>query len=57
VNPDFLKLAESFGIQGARIEPDEIGPTVRRAVEAGGVWLIEVPFAPPEPYSVPPWMA
>ena len=57
VNPDFMKLAESFDIQGVRITPEEIGPTVKKAAEAGGVWLIEVPFAPPTPYSIPPWMS
>jgi thiamine pyrophosphate-dependent acetolactate synthase large subunit-like protein len=56
VNPDFVKLAEAFGIEGTRVQPDQLGPAVRRAVEAGGTWLIEIPFSPPQPYSVPPWM-
>lgn len=56
VNPDFLKLAESFGIEGARVAPEDIGPAVRKAVAAGGVWLIEVPFSPGTPSSIPPWM-
>jgi acetolactate synthase-1/2/3 large subunit len=56
LNPDFVKLADAFGIQGARVQPDELGPAVVRALQAGGVWLIEVPFSPPEPFSIPPWM-
>ena len=56
VNPDFVELADAFGLRSARVEPDELGSAVKRALEAGGVWLIEIPFAPPEPYSIPPWM-
>jgi hypothetical protein len=29
---------------------------VRRAIEAGGVWLIEIPFAPEGPPTMVPWM-
>ena len=56
VNPDFVKLSDAFGAQGLRVGPGELGPAVQRAIATGGVWLIEVPFAPPEPYSIPPWM-
>jgi acetolactate synthase-1/2/3 large subunit len=56
LNPDFVKLADAFGIQGTRVQPDELGPAVVRALQAGGVWLIEIPFSPGEPHSIPPWM-
>ena len=45
-NPDFVKLGESFGAKSVRVEAKEVGATVRRAHQEGGLWLIEVPFAP-----------
>jgi len=56
VNPDFVKLGEAFGINAARVEPMQLGATVRRALEDGGVWLIEIPFAPEGPATMVPWM-
>ena len=43
-NPDFMKLAESFGVMGMRTkEPTEIGKLVREAIELDRPVLIEVP--------------
>jgi acetolactate synthase-1/2/3 large subunit len=56
VNPDFVKLGEAFGVNSARVEPKALGATVRRAIKAGGVWLIEIPFAPQGSPSLAPWM-
>jgi acetolactate synthase I/II/III large subunit len=56
VNPDFVKLGEAFGAQSVRVEAKDIGPAVRRAHEAGGLWLIEVPFAPEGVVNMVPWM-
>lgn len=43
-NPDFLRLAESFGIAGERAEsPDALRAAIVRALERGGPALIEVP--------------
>ncbi len=56
VNPDFVKLGEAFGAKSLRVEPGEVGAAVKRAHEAGGLWLIEVPFAPEGPASMVPWM-
>jgi acetolactate synthase-1/2/3 large subunit len=55
-NPDFVKLGEAFGVKSARVETKDLGATVRRANEAGGVWLIEIPFAPEGPATMVPWM-
>jgi len=55
-NPDFVKLGESFGARSVRVEAAEIGPAVRRAHESGGLWLIEVPFAPTGSAQMVPWM-
>ncbi|HZP93688.1 MAG TPA: thiamine pyrophosphate-dependent enzyme, partial [Burkholderiales bacterium] len=55
-NPDFVKLGEAFGAKSVRVEPKELGTAVRRAHEAGGLWLIEVPFAPEGPATMVPWM-
>ena len=47
VNPDFVKLGEAFGAKSVRVEPKNLGAAVRRAHDdSGGLWLIEIPFAP-----------
>jgi acetolactate synthase-1/2/3 large subunit len=56
VNPDFAKLGEAFGAKGVCVEAKELGAAVRRAVDAGGLWLIEVPFAHDGPEMMVPWM-
>jgi acetolactate synthase-1/2/3 large subunit len=55
-NPDFVKLGEAFGARGARVEAKDLGAAVRRAHEAGGLWLFEVPFAPRGQVEMVPWM-
>ena len=46
-NPDFVKLAESFGISAARAgNAAELGAALRTAVAAGGPALIEIPGEP-----------
>jgi len=55
-NPDFVKLGDSFGAKSVRIEPKGLGAAVRRAHEAGGLWLIEIPFAPGGSAEMVPWM-
>jgi acetolactate synthase-1/2/3 large subunit len=45
VNPDFLKLADSFGIAGARVrDPAALRTALDRALAADEPTLIEVPF-------------
>ncbi|HWQ37749.1 MAG TPA: thiamine pyrophosphate-binding protein [Burkholderiales bacterium] len=56
VNPDFVKLGEAFGAKSVRVEASELGGAVRRAHDSGGLWLIEVPFAPKGPVNRVPWM-
>jgi acetolactate synthase-1/2/3 large subunit len=56
VNPDFVKLGEAFGVNSARVEPKALAAAVRRALAAGGVWLIEIPFAPEGTPTMVPWM-
>ncbi|QNN59384.1 hypothetical protein H9K76_01310 [Diaphorobacter ruginosibacter] len=42
-NPDFLKLADAFGLNGVRVDsPDGLGSAVKSALKAGGPTLIEV---------------
>lgn len=55
-NPDFVKLGESFGAKSVRVEPKDLGGAVRRAHEAGGLWLMEIPFAPRGSVEIVPWM-
>lgn len=41
-NPDFAKLAEAFGVEGARIStPAELEALLPRAIESARPWLIE----------------
>lgn len=47
VNPDFMKLADSFGIRGFRARtPEELGKVLEKALACGGPALIEVPVGP-----------
>ncbi len=52
-NPDFPRLAESFGVTGLRAStPDELRAALQRALDAGAPALIEVPCGPmPDPWS------
>lgn len=53
-NPDFVRLAESFGVPAERAEgPQAFEAALRRAVVAGGPALIEVPVGPmPDPWGL-----
>jgi len=53
VNPDFPKLADSFGIRGIRAEgPDQLRLAVREALRANEPALIAVPVGEmPSPWS------
>lgn len=43
VNPDFVKLAESFGVGAARVtSPDHFRPALEKALADGGPYLISV---------------
>ena len=44
-NPDFVKYAESYGATGHRVgSVDELGSTLEKAFQAGGVHLVAVPI-------------
>jgi acetolactate synthase I/II/III large subunit len=54
VNPDFVKLAESFGVGAARVtSPDEFRPALEKALADGGPYLIEIEV--PRDSEVSPW--
>lgn len=58
-NPDFVKLAESFGIEAVRVaSPDELGQAIARGIARGGPMLIDCPVGQlPDPWplvAVPP---
>jgi acetolactate synthase-1/2/3 large subunit len=55
-NPDFMKLAEAFGVVGLRAkEPTDVGRLVRDAVQMDCPVLIEVPVGPmPRPFLFSP---
>ena len=43
-NPDFVKYAESFGLKGVHInKAEELAPALKKAISAGGIWIIDVP--------------
>jgi acetolactate synthase I/II/III large subunit len=53
-NPDFVKLAESFGVAARRIDdPDALAPALERALADGRPALIEIEVAPGTETS--PW--
>jgi acetolactate synthase-1/2/3 large subunit len=44
VQPDWAALATAFGATGRRAEtPDDIAPSIRNAIAAGGVQLVHIP--------------
>jgi acetolactate synthase-1/2/3 large subunit len=55
-NPDFLKLADAFGIAGQRAKsPAELGELVRAAIDRDRPALIEMPVGRmPRPWIFPP---
>ncbi|MBR1158255.1 thiamine pyrophosphate-dependent enzyme [Bradyrhizobium elkanii] len=54
VNPDFVKLAESFGVGAARVtSPDRFRPVLEKALADGGPYVISVEV--PTDSEVSPW--
>ena len=53
-NPDFVRLAESFGVRGVRAEgPEGMEAAVRTALDGDGPALIEVPVGEmPDPFPL-----
>jgi acetolactate synthase-1/2/3 large subunit len=44
-NPDFVKLAESFGAAGHKLHAEsDFKPTLNKALQAGGVHIIDLPI-------------
>jgi len=51
-NPDFMKLAEAFGLPGIRLEkPEEVMPGLQRALKETGPVLVEIVT---DPEDLPP---
>ncbi|WP_407159698.1 thiamine pyrophosphate-dependent enzyme [Bradyrhizobium sp. STM 3557] len=54
VNPDFVKLAESFGVGAARVTaPDQFRTALETALSVGGPYLIDIEV--PRDSEVTPW--
>jgi acetolactate synthase-1/2/3 large subunit len=54
VNPDFVKLAESFGVGAARVtSPDHFRSALEKALADGGPYLIDIEV--PRDSEVSPW--
>jgi acetolactate synthase-1/2/3 large subunit len=54
VNPDFVKLAESFGVKAARVtSPEEFRPALEKALADGGPYLIDIEV--PTDSEASPW--
>lgn len=54
VNPDFVRLAESFGVKAARVtSPDHFRPALEKALADGGPYLIDIEV--PTDSEVSPW--
>ncbi len=42
-NPDFIKLAESFGAKGVKVKrAKEFAPLLKEALDSGGIWIFDV---------------
>ncbi len=50
-NPDFMKLAEAYGVTGLRCEPGGLGQTLRKALLVNAPVLLEVEV----PIMMPPF--
>jgi acetolactate synthase I/II/III large subunit len=54
VNPDFVKLAESFGVRAVRVtSPQAFRPALEKALAHGGPYLIDVEI--PKDSETTPW--
>ena len=54
VNPDFVRLAESFGVGAARVtSPEAFRPALEKALADGGPYLIDIEV--PRDSEVSPW--
>jgi acetolactate synthase-1/2/3 large subunit len=54
VNPDFVKLAESFGVAASRVTaPDHFKPALEKALAHGGPYLIDIEV--PRDSEISPW--
>ena len=54
VNPDFVKLAESFGVAAARVtSPETFRPALEKALADGGPYLIDIEV--PKDSETSPW--
>src|SRR4051794_31123266 len=54
VNPDFVRLAESFGVAASRVTaPDQFRSALEKALAHGGPYLIDVEV--PRDSEVSPW--
>ena len=53
-NPDFVRLAESFGARGRRADgPEGLEAAVRESLDGDGPTLIEVPVGEmPDPFAM-----
>jgi len=53
-NPDFVKLAESFGVDAVRVgSPDELGNAISRGIARGAPLLIDCPVGQfPDPWPL-----
>lgn len=43
VRPDYVALAESFGVPAVSVAPEQVGAAIRRALDEGGPQVIVVP--------------
>jgi len=56
-NPDFLKLADAYGVPAARIHsPGQLRPALERAFAASEPFLIEIPTRLEEEGNPWPWI-
>lgn len=43
IYPDFVKMAEAFGVPGERVfKPEELRPAIRRMLDTEGPYLLDI---------------
>jgi acetolactate synthase I/II/III large subunit len=56
-NPDFVKLADAYGVPGVRVEsPDQLRVALENALAGSEPWVIEVPQGPEDEVNPWPWI-
>jgi acetolactate synthase-1/2/3 large subunit len=55
-NPDFVKLAEAYGVEATRVtQVDEVAPAIERALASGGPYVVDIVSGTVRPRATGRW--